>query len=87
MKLLLLTPNKTLFDGEVESVTVPGAKGQFTVWERHASLITTLKKGYVVYKTNGVEQKHLVQGGFAEVKDNVISICIEKILTSEEASK
>lgn len=83
MKLLFLTPTKTLFEGDVDSVTVPGSKGQFTVLPKHAALITTLNKGYVVYHVGGSEQKVLIQGGFAEVKEDVVSVCVEKILEAD----
>ncbi len=84
MELLLLTPEKTLFDGEVESVTIPGTKGQFTVWKKHASLITTLAKGEVYFKSvQGENHKFHIEGGFAEIKDNIISICVEKIYHPE----
>lgn len=85
MELLLLTPTKTLFDGEVESVTIPGSKGLFTVLPKHASLITTLNKGYVIYSHNGNEQKFMIQGGFAEIKDDIVSICVEKVILEENA--
>lgn len=82
MKFLLLSPEKKLFDGEVDSVTIPGTKGIFTVWPHHASLITTLEKGEVVCKTSGAEQKFLVDGGFAEVKNNIVSVCIERLISA-----
>ncbi len=78
MKFLLLSPDKTLFEGEVESVTLPGTKGIFTVWEHHAALLSTLEKGKVVCKLSGVEHQFAVNGGFAEVKDNIVSVCVEK---------
>jgi F-type H+-transporting ATPase subunit epsilon len=82
MKFLLLSPEKKIFDGEADSVTIPGTKGIFTVWPHHASLITTIEKGEVVCKAAGLEQKFLVDGGFAEVKDNVVSVCIERLITT-----
>ena len=87
MKFLLLSPEKKLFDGEVDSVTIPGTKGMFTVWSHHASLITTIEKGEVVCKTADSEQKFLVDGGFAEVKNDIVSVCIERLLPVEEKVK
>ena len=83
MKFLLLSPEKTLFDGEVESVTVPGTKAIFTIWARHAPIITTLEKGTIVYKTANEEKQLVIESGFAEVKNNIISICIEKVISAE----
>ncbi|NBV94960.1 MAG: F0F1 ATP synthase subunit epsilon, partial [Methylocystaceae bacterium] len=39
----LVSPEKLLFSGEVESVVAPGAEGEFTVLKDHAPVMTTLK--------------------------------------------
>ena len=80
MRLVLLSPVKTLFDGEIDSVTIPGTKGLFTVLPHHAPLITTIDKGLITYKIGETEQNIQVAEGFAEVKNNVVSICIEKVI-------
>lgn len=78
MRLILLSPVKTLFNGDVESVTIPGSKGQFTVLPQHAPLMTTIEKGVITYVTKDGETSLTVEDGFADVKNNVVSICIEK---------
>jgi len=80
MRLVLLSPVKMLFDGEIDSVTIPGTKGQFTVLPHHAPLITSIDEGIVTYKVGEVEHNVQVAEGFAEVKNNVVSICIEKVI-------
>lgn len=80
MRLILLSPVKTLFDGDVDSVTIPGTKGLFTVLHQHAPLITTIDKGILSYKPSGGEEVFFaVEEGFADVKNDVISVCVEKI--------
>lgn len=80
MRLILLSPVKTLFDGDVESVTIPGTKGLFTVLTQHAPLITTIDKGTLSFKrVGGEETSYEVEDGFADVKNNVVSVCIERI--------
>lgn len=82
MILEILSPEKTLFKGNVEQVTLPGQKGRFMVLKDHAPIISTLVAGTVVYlpegesKTSG-EQTVSVISGFVEVKNNVISVCVE----------
>ena len=49
MVLEIISSEQILFKGEVESVTLPGAKGSFTVLENHASLISTLDAGTIEY--------------------------------------
>jgi len=64
----LVSPEKLLFSGEVESVVVPGAEGAFTVLKDHAPVMSTLKPGLVeVSQGAGKAQRLFVRGGFADV--------------------
>jgi F-type H+-transporting ATPase subunit epsilon len=84
MKLQFLSPNKTIFDGEVESVTIPGEKGSFTVLDHHAPLLTTMISGTVAFVIKDKDVKEIsVSGGFAEIKDNVVTVCTEKVIEAE----
>jgi F-type H+-transporting ATPase subunit epsilon len=76
MKLLIVSPEQTLFEGEVELVELPGTKGRFTVLRDHDAIITTLQNGEIRYVTDGEERRQPVAGGYAEVKSNVIAACI-----------
>ena len=53
MVLEIISSEQILFQGEVESVTLPGAQGSFTVLENHASLVSTLDAGTIEYVTAG----------------------------------
>ncbi len=76
-KLRIITPHKLLFEGEVESVTLPGTVGSFTVLDNHAPIISSLEKGKVVCRVaNGVVEYEL-DGGFAEVLNNTLTVCME----------
>lgn len=78
MILEILSPEQTLYRGEVERVTLPGTLGTFTVLKHHAPLLSTLKSGVIRFQEKGeVERSVTVQGGFAEVKDNVVSVCVQ----------
>lgn len=82
MRLILLSPAKTLFDGDVVSVTIPGTKGLFTVLPQHAPIITTIDKGILTINPVADEEfNYAVEDGFADVKNDVISVCVEKINT------
>ena len=75
MNLEIITPEKTLFKGEVESLNVPGSKGPFTILHNHAPIISTLDKGPVKYIPIGREEELLsIEGGVVEVKKNNIII-------------
>jgi len=50
MQLDIVTPDKNLFQGEVDYVYCPGASGSFGILKNHASIIATLKAGEVRIK-------------------------------------
>lgn len=77
LNVRILTPGGTLFEGEVESLTLPGSIGRFTVLDRHAPIISSLESGKVICKTANGECEYDVNGGFASVEHNTVSVCIE----------
>jgi len=79
MKLEIITPEQIYFSGDVTSVTLPGTSGLFTVWENHAPLISSLTKGKVSYIADKIETELIVEGGFAEVSNNTVTVCIESV--------
>lgn len=76
MKLEIISPSEIMFSGDVESVTLPGVKGKFTVLKNHASLISELKEGKVRYLSNGVESFIDIKGGLADIDMNKIAVCV-----------
>jgi F-type H+-transporting ATPase subunit epsilon len=47
MYLEIVSPETTLFKGDVESVSVPGVDGDFEMLNNHASVVSILKDGFV----------------------------------------
>lgn len=78
MHLEIITPDKTLFEGEVDAATFPGSKGSFQVLKNHASLISSLDKGKVILRTNKEMQEILISGGIVEVLKNNIIVLAEE---------
>ena len=77
MNMTIATPEGILFEGQVESAKFPGTSGSFMVLPMHAPLISSLTAGMVAYTMQGEQKEMHIQGGFVEVKDNVISVCVE----------
>jgi len=78
LKLKIVSPERIEFEGEVESVLVPGTMGQFEILVNHAPIISSLDKGKVVYALSGDDKKSLdISGGFVQVQKNVVSLCVE----------
>jgi F-type H+-transporting ATPase subunit epsilon len=70
LKLQLVTPDRSIFDGDVEEFTVPGAMGPFTVLQNHAPIVSALVAGLFHWKEGGRESKLLLGGGFLEFHEN-----------------
>lgn len=77
IQLVVLTPEKTVLDVKVSKVTLPASKGQFMVLYNHAPVITSLEDGLIIYESEGALAKLSILGGFAEVNENVVTICAE----------
>ena len=78
MHLEILSAEEKIFSVEVESVILPGSSGQFQILNNHAPIISSLKKGEIIYKENSKDNTLAVNGGIVEVLDNKVSALIEK---------
>ncbi len=80
MHLEIITPDKSVFSGEVSIATFPGVKGSFQVLNNHAPLISTLERGRVIFRTTEGERSMVVDGGVVEVLNNNIIVLAEAIV-------
>jgi F-type H+-transporting ATPase subunit epsilon len=80
MNLEIITPEKNIFSGTVDSVILPGKNGSFQLLKDHAPLVSTLKKGELVYEINGKKETMIVDGGVLEVANNKALVLAEAIL-------
>jgi F-type H+-transporting ATPase subunit epsilon len=76
----LVTPAKLVRSDDVYMVVVPGSEGEFGVLEGHAPFMSTIRDGALkVYKTeNGTPEEILIEGGFAEVGANGLTVLAER---------
>lgn len=89
MYLEIVSPEATLFSGEVTSVSAPGVNGEFEMLKNHAPIVSLLKEGFV--KISGsielekeVEDKFTkgdkgitllkINSGTLELKDNKVIV-------------
>lgn len=68
LKLKIVSPEKIEFEGTVDSVLVPGAKGSFEILKDHAPIISSLQNGCVEYSVDGIRNQIQITGGFVEVQ-------------------
>ena len=77
MELVIISPKGVVCNATVESVSLPGAAGKFTVLRGHAPLVSLLEAGQVRYMQNGQEHIVAVKGGFVRVSKDKIEITVE----------
>jgi F-type H+-transporting ATPase subunit epsilon len=77
LRLCIISPEKIVYDGQVEQVNLPGASGAFTILPHHAPIVSTLVAGRIAYVApGGAEQTININSGFVEMSDNTVSVCI-----------
>ena len=69
----IISPNQTILKQEADEVTIPSYEGQMGILNNHIPLITFLRPGIVIIKTN-VEKKFYVEEGTVEFSDNNLLI-------------
>ena len=78
MRLVIAKVNESFFDGDVLSVTVPGAQGEMTVLAGHEPLITTLKAGTILVRhlTDTEPLQIPIESGMLEVRKEGVTILL-----------
>lgn len=84
LRLEIVTPERRVFDDEVDFVTVPTASGEAGILPNHAPLISALKPGILTYSIKGSPTRIVVRGGFVEVKSDKVSVLADSAESSEE---
>ena len=78
--LSILTPERSVYEGAVEYVQVPGTEGFLGVLAHHAALVTALAHGKLTLrKPGGAEFTLHVSGGFFEVSDNRATVLADSV--------
>ena len=77
MKLTVRSATKDIVNEDnIESVKLPGKKGEFQVLHNHISIISSLVNGYVKYVKNNKESNVEIQSGIVYVNNNNILVLI-----------
>ena len=73
----LVAPEREVFSGDVDRVDAPGAEGDFGVLAAHAPFMTALREGVVVVHDGSTSRTFQIQGGFADVNAQGLTILAE----------
>jgi len=84
IKFKIVTPERVVFEEEVDRVTLPTQEGEITVLPNHIPLISVLQAGELVAKKNGKEIAMAVSGGMVEVQKNELIVLADTAERAEE---
>jgi F-type H+-transporting ATPase subunit epsilon len=76
LTIKIITPDETLFEGQAETVFLPGAKGRFQILDNHAPLVSNLAKGEIKLTSSGEEKTFDISGGVVEVLKNQVVVLV-----------
>lgn len=78
MFIEIISPEATIFSGEIKRAKFPGKEGSFEVLNNHAPIVAVLKKGKIrLTDTNNQNTFYDVNGGVVELKKNKIIVLAE----------
>ena len=77
--LRIVTPDRTIVDRKVASVSFVGTDGQYGVLPRHAPLMTGIAQSgtATIVETDGKSDEMFISDGFAQVQNNVLTLVCE----------
>jgi F-type H+-transporting ATPase subunit epsilon len=70
----IVSQDRTVFQGDVDIVILPGVAGEMGILPHHAPVLTILKYGVIKIRKQGKEELFAVAGGMAEVQPEVVTI-------------
>jgi len=80
----IVSQDRTVYEGDVDSILLPGAGGEMGILPKHAPVLTTLKYGVIKVRKAGKEELFTVAGGVAEVQPNIVTILADAAENVEE---
>ena len=70
----IVSQDRTVFQGDVDIVVLPGAAGEMGILPHHAPVLATLKYGVIKIRRDGREELFSVAGGVAEVQPEIVTV-------------
>ena len=78
LHVVVISPEKTIFEGEAESVVAPAWDGELGILRGHAPLMALLGEGDLRVRSGGKTEHFHVEGGFLQVVENVVTVLSER---------
>lgn len=87
LKLKIVTPSRTFYDGEIDMLIARGLYGDFAIMKNHLPLMAVLAIRYLKVKINGEYKYAAISGGYLTFKDNQITIMSDACEWRQEIDK
>ena len=84
LKLEIVTPEGKVFEGDVETVLLPGVEGDMGILPMHEALVTALNAGELRITQNGKTESMAIGEGFAEVTAHHVSVLTDGAVNEKE---
>ena len=84
MQIQVVTPEKKAYDGEADSILVPGKAGNFEIYKNHASILSSLVPGVLRIRNGQTDTIFNVSGGIIEFNANNAVVLAEAAETPSE---
>lgn len=84
LTLEIVTPERVVFNGVVEEVTIPGTEGEFGVLRGHVSLLSSVDVGELAFVRDHKKTRFAVNTGYVEVTASKVTVLVE---TAERADE
>jgi F-type H+-transporting ATPase subunit epsilon len=87
LRFVLVTPEKTLLDERVDLLQFPLYDGQIGILPGRAPLVGRLGYGDLKITVGGAERHYFVDGGFVQVKGEIVTLLTNRAVPAEEIDR
>jgi F-type H+-transporting ATPase subunit epsilon len=77
MRVTIISPERSIFDGDATAVVAPAYDGEVGILPRHAPFMTLLGDGRLTVRQSDAVQSYHVWGGFLQVVNDVVKVVAE----------
>ena len=84
LRLRIVSPEGIVAEQEADSVVFPGEDGLFGILPRHAAMVSLTVSGVLKAKSGGETVEYLIHEGFAQVRDDVVTVLTRSCEKADE---
>jgi F-type H+-transporting ATPase subunit epsilon len=86
MRVTVIGPEASVYDGEADSVVAPAYDGEVGILPHHAPFMTLLGSGTLMVRNAGQTRRFMVNGGFLQAVNNTVRVVAEHVKGESNAS-